>query len=393
MASQSAQSRDNRTIGCALHGARKQLYRAAYGAALRVMFQVDPERIHYGANNVMAFVNSSTLLRGLLSKTLCTDDPRLAQDVFGVRFPRPLGLAAGFDKNARAAKAWSAIGFGFAELGTVTAAAQPGNPQPRLFRLREDHAILNRMGFNNDGAAVAARNLRGHLTSGDPAKRGVIGINIGKTKKTPVEQAVDDYRRSASVLGSMADYLVVNVSSPNTPGLRDLQAVESLRPILQAVQEVCTSPVLLKIAPDLSNADVDACADLAVELGLAGIVATNTTISRNGLKTHAAQVEAAGAGGISGPPVAQRSLEVLHRLHERVGDQLVLISVGGITTPQQAWERITAGASLLQGYTGLIYGGPGWIKDIHRGILQQLDAHGLEDISAAVGSGLEWRET
>lgn len=381
-----------KTMRAAVTSFRSTAYSKAYNAALRVMFRIDPERVHHGADNVMALVNSSRLLRKALATVLSTNDPRLAQEVFGVRFPRPLGLAAGFDKNARAAKAWSAIGFGYAELGTVTADAQPGNPQPRLFRLKKDRAILNRMGFNNDGAAQAAQNLRGHITSGDAAQRSIIGINIGKTKTTPVEYAADDYRRSASVLGSAADYLVVNVSSPNTPGLRDLQAVESLRPILQAVTEVCTSPVLLKIAPDLSNADVDACADLAVELGLAGIIATNTTISRAGLQTPASEVEAAGAGGISGPPVAQRSLEILHRLHDRVGDKLVLISVGGITTPQQAWERITAGATLLQGYTGLIYGGPSWITSIHRGLLNQLEAHGLDNISAAVGSGLEWRE-
>ena len=218
----------------------------------------------------------------------------------------------------------------------------------------------------------------------------VIGINIGKTKVVPAEEAVDDYRRSASLLGDLADFLVVNVSSPNTPGLRDLQAVESLRPILTAVQESTTTPVLVKIAPDLSDEDVDAVADLALDLGLAGIVATNTTISREGLSTPAADVEALGAGGISGPPVADRALAVLRRLHARVGDRLVLISVGGITTPEQAWERITSGATLLQGYTGLIYGGPDWIRDIHRGIADQIHRHGLSSITEAIGSGLEW---
>ena len=206
----------------------------------------------------------------------------------------------------------------------------------------------------------------------------------------PPEGAVDDYRRSATLLGNLADYLVVNVSSPNTPGLRDLQAVESLRPILQAVQEATNVPVLVKIAPDLSDEDVDAVADLAVELGLAGIVATNTTISREGLNTPADQVEAMGAGGISGPPVAARALEVLKRLHTRVGDKLVLIGVGGIDTPQAAWERIAAGATLLQGYTPFIYGGPDWIRDIHLGLLTQLDAHGFDSISDAVGCGLDW---
>ena len=201
---------------------------------------------------------------------------------------------------------------------------------------------------------------------------------------------MDDYRQCASVLGDLADYVVVNVSSPNTPGLRDLQAVESLRPIMEAVVESTSSPVLVKIAPDLSDEDIDAVADMAVEVGLAGIVATNTTISREGLSTPANEVAAMGAGGVSGPPVAERSLEVLKRLHARVGEKLVLVSAGGISTPEQAWERITAGASLLQGYTGLIYGGPDWIRDIHSGIAQQIHAHGLSTISEAVGSGLEW---
>jgi len=240
------------------------------------------------------------------------------------------------------------------------------------------------MGFNNAGAAEVAGNLR-RRNSDD-----VIGINIGKTKVVAAEDAVDDYRRSATLLGGLADYLVVNVSSPNTPGLRDLQAVEALRPILTTVQESTTAPVLVKIAPDLSDEDVDAVADLALELGLAGIVATNTTISRAGLTTPAPEVEALGAGGISGPPVADRALAVLRRLYSRVGDRLVLISVGGISTPEQAWERITSGATLLQGYTGFIYGGPDWIRDIHRGIADQIHRHGLSSITEAIGSDLEW---
>ena len=241
------------------------------------------------------------------------------------------------------------------------------------------------MGFNNHGAMAAAKNLRARHSDD------VIGINIGKTKKTPLDEAVDDYRRSASLLGGLADYLVVNVSSPNTPGLRDLQAVESLRPIMQAVTESTDTPVLVKIAPDLSDPDIDAVADLAGEMGLSGIVATNTTISREGLATPASRVAEMGAGGISGAPLTERSTEVLRRLYERVGEDLVLIGAGGISTPQQAWERIAAGASLLQAYTAFIYGGPGWIHRVHRGIATQLKAHGLENISEAVGSGLEWK--
>ena len=359
--------------------------RTGYELALKTMFKIDPERIHVMANSLMGAINKVPPAYKALGAFLPVNDPVLAQEVFGVTFPRPLGLAAGFDKNAAAAYAWSAIGFGYAELGTVTAKGQPGNPQPRLFRLPEDKAILNRMGFNNAGAAEAARNLHRRKTTS------VIGINIGKTKVTPADEAVADYRRSASLLGDLANFLVVNVSSPNTPGLRDLQAVESLRPILSAVQESTSVPVLVKIAPDLSDEDVDAVADLAVELGLAGIVATNTTISREGLNSDDQFVRELGAGGISGAPVAARSLEVLKRLYARVGDKLVIISVGGISTPQQAWERITSGASLLQGYTGLIYGGPDWIRDIHKAIAAQIRAHGLSNISEAVGSGLGWK--
>ncbi|HLR48419.1 MAG TPA: quinone-dependent dihydroorotate dehydrogenase [Corynebacterium sp.] len=358
---------------------------AGYEIALKAMFKVDPERIHVMANQLMGTINKVPLAYKALGAALPVKDPILSQEVFGVTFPRPLGLAAGFDKNAAAADSWSAVGFGYAELGTVTAKGQPGNPQPRLFRLPEDKAILNRMGFNNAGAAEAARNLHKRKTDS------IIGINIGKTKVTPAEEAVDDYRRSASLLGDLANFLVVNVSSPNTPGLRDLQAVESLRPILSAVQESTSVPVLVKIAPDLSNEDIDAVADLAVELGLAGIVATNTTISRDGLHSDDQFVRDLGAGGISGAPVAERSLEVLKRLYSRVGSDLVIISVGGISTPQQAWERIVNGASLLQGYTGLIYGGPDWIRDIHKGIAAQIRAHGLSNISEAVGSGLGWK--
>ncbi|MDO5669715.1 MAG: quinone-dependent dihydroorotate dehydrogenase [Corynebacterium sp.] len=360
------------------------LRRSAYQLALKGMFTLRPERIHGLIAGGLEVLQAAGPANRLLGKIVPVTDPVLAQEVFGVNFPRPLGLAAGFDKNASAADTWSALGFGYSELGTVTASPQFGNPTPRLFRLPADKAILNRMGFNNEGAAAAAENLRRRKS------QDVIGINIGKTKVVPAEEAVADYRRSASLLGDLADYLVVNVSSPNTPGLRDLQAVESLRPILAAVQESTATPVLVKIAPDLSDEDVDAVADLALDLGLAGIVATNTTISREGLMTPAAEVADMGAGGISGPPVAARALEVLRRLYARVGDQLVLISVGGISTPEQAWERIASGATLLQGYTGFIYGGPDWIRDIHRGIADQIHRHGFADITEAIGCGEPW---
>jgi dihydroorotate dehydrogenase len=236
------------------------------------------------------------------------------------------------------------------------------------------------MGFNNHGAGALAAKLSRSVSEVP------IGANIGKTKTTPAESAVDDYTESARLVGPLASFLVVNVSSPNTPGLRDLQAVESLRPILAAVRAQTTTPVLVKIAPDLSDSDVDEIADLAVELGLAGIVATNTTVSRDGLTTPG--VAELGAGGISGAPVAQRSAEILRRLYRRVGDRLALISVGGIETADDAWERITSGASLLQGYTGFVYGGGLWAKHIHDGLAQRLHDGGFASLADAVGSAV-----
>ncbi|SDS05856.1 quinone-dependent dihydroorotate dehydrogenase [Corynebacterium timonense] len=354
-----------------------------YEFLLKGMFLLPPERIHGIVGGAFRTLHVLGPVNRAVERAVRVHDPVLEQELFGVRFPAPLGLAAGLDKNGTAIDAWGAAGFGFAEVGTVTPRPQPGNPAPRLFRLPADKAILNRMGFNNTGALAVAANLRGRRSSD------VVGINIGKNKTA--DDAVADYRAGATLLGPLADYVVVNVSSPNTPGLRDLQAVEELRPILEVVTESTDTPVLVKIAPDLSDEDIDAVADLAVELGLAGIVATNTTISREGLATDPAEVEKMGAGGISGAPLAARSLEVLTRLNERVGDSLVLVSVGGISTPEQAWERIAAGASLLQGYTPFIYGGPGWIRRIHRALAEQVRAHGLASISEAVGSGLSWR--
>ncbi|MET8795458.1 quinone-dependent dihydroorotate dehydrogenase [Nocardia sp. NPDC004568] len=352
-----------------------------YRLLLRIMFLVPPERIHHLVFGVIRAATAFAPTRALLHRLFGVNDPILRTTAFGVEFAAPLGLAAGFDKDATGVDAWGALGFGFAEIGTVTAAAQPGNPQPRLFRLPEDRALINRMGFNNHGAAAAAARLHGRNTTVPT------GANIGKTKVVDAAHAAEDYATSARLLGPLADFVVVNVSSPNTPGLRDLQAVESLRPVLTAVLDSVRVPVLVKIAPDLSDEDIDAAADLAVELGVAGIVATNTTIGRAGLASDPDTVAAIGAGGLSGPPVADRSLEVLRRLYARVGDRLVLVSVGGIETPEQAWERILAGASLLQGYTGFIYGGPLWTRSIHRGIAARLRAGGYRSLADAVGAG------
>ena len=353
-----------------------------YALIKKVLFRFPAERIHHLVFGLLKLLTLIPPLGVLVRRVLGVRDEILAQDVLGRTFPGPLGLAAGFDKNAAAVDSWGAIGFGFSEVGTVTASAQPGNPTPRLFRLVEDRAILNRMGFNNHGAGNAANNLR-RRRSTDP-----VGINIGKTKIVPAEDAVRDYVASATMLTGLADYLVVNVSSPNTPGLRDLQAVESLRPILTAVRNVSTIPVLVKIAPDLDDDDVDAVTDLVLELGLAGIVATNTTISREGLRTPAGDVEALGAGGISGAPVAARSREVLSRIFSRAGGKIVIISVGGVESPEDVWERITLGANLVQTYTGFIFAGPSLLLGTNRLVAERLRQGGYRSLAEAVGSAV-----
>ena len=353
-----------------------------YALIKKVLFRFPAERIHHLVFGLLKLLTLIPPLGALVRRVLGVRDEILAQDVLGRAFPGPLGLAAGFDKNAAAVDSWGAIGFGFSEVGTVTASAQPGNPTPRLFRLVEDHAILNRMGFNNHGAGNAANNLR-RRRSTDP-----VGINIGKTKIVPAEDAVRDYVASATMLTGLADYLVVNVSSPNTPGLRDLQAVESLRPILTAVQNVSTIPVLVKIAPDLDDDDIDAVTDLVLELGLAGIVATNTTISREGLRTPAGEVEALGAGGISGAPVAARSCEVLSRIYARAGGKIVIISVGGVESPEDVWDRITYGANLVQTYTGFIFAGTSLLYGTNKLVAKRLRQDGYRSLAEAVGSAV-----
>ncbi|MFC5730077.1 quinone-dependent dihydroorotate dehydrogenase [Nocardioides vastitatis] len=306
-------------------------------------------------------------------------------ELMGLHFPNRLGLAPGFDKNAEVFDRMGAFGFGHVEIGTVTALAQPGNPRPRLFRLPDDRAIVNRMGFNNDGAhAVADRLRRRGPWQSRPGRDGramVVGVNIGKSKVVPDDDQVaveGDYETSTRLLAPLADYLVVNVSSPNTPGLRNLQAVEKLAPLLAHVRRTADEatdragrdpvPLLVKIAPDLDDQDVLGVADMALDLGLAGIVATNTTIRRDGLASDPGTVEAAGAGGLSGAPLRERATEVVRMLRGRVGDRLTLIGVGGISTPEDARERIAAGADLVQAYSALVYGGPMWPRRIVKGI-------------------------
>ena len=283
----------------------------------------------------------------------------------GLSFEGPFGLAAGFDKNAIAIRALGEIGFSHVEIGTVTAIPQSGNDAPRLFRLKKDRALINRMGFNNDGAEVIAKRLEKLRSS--KQKLPVIGINIGKSRVVDVKDAVADYEKSAALLAPYADYIAVNVSSPNTPGLRSLQEVASLRPILQAViAKSLGKPVLVKIAPDLADEDIIEVAKLAKELNLAGVIGTNTTISRENLQTTASDVAAMGAGGLSGPPLNDRSLEVLKVLRKNLNANQVVISVGGVETHEQLLQRLNAGANLVQGYTGFVYLGPLWARAVNK---------------------------
>jgi dihydroorotate dehydrogenase len=333
--------------------------------------RVDAEVAHRVSFRSLQRLYAVPPIRRRVAPQLAPVDPSLAVTVFGRRVPSPLGLAAGFDKNAEGIDALASLGFGFIEIGTVTGQAQPGNPTPRLFRLPADRAIINRMGFNNDGSAAVAQRLEARR-NGPHRSDVVLGVNIGKTKMVPNDEAIDDYVVSARRLAPYADYLVVNVSSPNTPGLRDLQAVDDLRPLLRAVGAAADDaagkpvPLLVKIAPDLADDDVIAASGLVSELGLAGIVATNTTISRDGLRTCPAEVAELGPGGLSGPVLAARSIEVLKLVRAHVPAETVVISVGGISTAADVRQRLDLGATLVQAYTGFIYGGPLWVRGINR---------------------------
>ena len=335
----------------------------------RVLTRTDPESAHHAAFTAIRAARPVLAPRGRRVRAAATP-----VHAMGLTFPGVLGLAAGFDKNGIGIDALAALGFSFVEIGTVTGEPQAGNPRPRLFRLPQDRAIVNRMGFNNDGAEVVAARLErrrrrlGHRTRGAP----VVGVNIGKTKVVADEDAIGDYEKSTRLLAPYADYVVVNVSSPNTPGLRDLQAVARLRPLLDAVRQAADGvtdarvPLLVKIAPDLTDDDVLAVADLALEIGLDGIVATNTTIGRTKLTTADEAVEAVGAGGLSGSPLTGRADAVMQLLRDRVGPGPTLIGVGGIGSAEDARARLAAGATLLQGYTGFVYGGPAWPARLQR---------------------------
>jgi len=343
-----------------------------------VLTRLDPERAHHLAFEVIRWMPRVGL--GPLLHRFTRPRTDIGVDALGLHFESPFGVAAGFDKDGHAVLGLGRLGFGHVEVGTLTAIAQPGNPTPRLFRLVPDRAVINRMGFNNGGAAAAVERLS--AVRGD-RNRPVLGINIGKSRVTAVEDATADYLVSTAALAPVADYLVVNVSSPNTPGLRGLQELDRLAPLLRAVRnQAGGTPLLVKIAPDLLDEEVIRIAELTVELGLDGIIATNTTLSRENLVTDPAVVAAAGAGGLSGAPLYGRSLAVLRLIRSVVPAELCVISVGGVETAEQVVERLAAGATLVQGYTGFLYRGPLWARQINRGLDRLLGGRGVDGVRA-----------
>lgn len=338
-----------------------------YPLIKRTLFLLRPEKAHYTAMGALGLLRALPGGKALLKKLFSHRDAGLERTVFGITFPNPVGLAAGFDKDARWLDQLECLGFGFVEIGTVTPLPQPGNEAPRLFRLPQDQALINRMGFNNRGAEAAARRIR--------ARKGkvIVGGNIGKNKLTPNEDAASDYEKCFQALYPVVDYFVVNVSSPNTPGLRSLQEKEPLRQLLGGIQQLnqrqpAPKPLLLKIAPDLNTAQLDNIIEIALETRISGLVATNTTLSREGLRTPGTEVGRMGAGGLSGKPLAGRSTEIIRYLHDKTKGSLPIIAVGGIFTAADAREKLDAGASLLQVYTGFIYEGPAIARKILKGL-------------------------
>ncbi len=336
-----------------------------------ILFLFNPEKVHYLTASLINISLKIPGMKSLWNALFLVDNPKLKKTVFGLEFKNPVGLAAGFDKNASMYNDLAYCGFGFIEIGTITPKAQPGNDKPRLFRLKEDGGIINRMGFNNDGVDVAIENLKKNNTSI------LIGGNIGKNKVTPNENATDDYVYSFNKLFDYVDYFVVNVSSPNTPNLRELQEKEPLKQLLVSIQEqnalkVSKKPILLKIAPDLTNEQLDDIIEIIEEIKLDGVIATNTTISRDNLKTSKEIVDEIGAGGLSGKPVKNRSTEVIKYLATKSNKSFPIIGVGGIHSAEDALEKLEAGADLIQLYTGFIYEGPALVKKINKAILQKL---------------------
>lgn len=346
------------------------------------LFSLDPERAH---ELTMSALRQPLVLKALRSAVSLPDNSRLRQRVMGLPFENPLGLAAGLDKQGTALAAWAALGFGHAEIGTVTPKFQPGNPRPRIFRLPADAALINRLGFNSAGAAQVAKNLAAAY-----AREMLVGVNVGKNKLTPIEQAVDDYIRAVEALHRYADYFTVNVSSPNTEGLRTLQQAATLRSLVEKVvahvRSVAgnrTIPVLAKFSPDSPLPDLLASVDAALEAGASGVIATNTTVARDGLASPATLT--AEAGGLSGAPLRVAANRTCQQLFEHIGRKVPIIGVGGIFTADHAYERIRSGATLVQMYTGLIYEGPWAPAEILRGLGARLERDGFGNVSEAIG--------
>jgi dihydroorotate dehydrogenase len=356
-----------------------------YSLVKPFLFRQDPEAIHDRVMGWLAWSSQQPAVLNLISALCRVRDRRLEVECFGLKFPNPIGLAAGFDKNARAVPAWGALGFGFVEIGSVTALAQPGNDKPRLFRLREDRALINRMGFNNEGAEAVAWRLA-ELRQRHGALPLPLGINLGKSKARPLEQAPQDYLESLGRLWPHGDYFVINVSSPNTPGLRALQERERLEELLAAVSGFARAqpqsrPILLKIAPDLSWSQIDEILELVERYSLAGLIATNTTTGREGLRSTVEE-----SGGLSGRPLAARALEVLRYLTQELKVRIPVISVGGIFSLEDVLERLEAGASLVQIYTGFVYEGPTLPRRLNWGLLAHLERQGLERVQDIMGT-------
>jgi len=340
-----------------------------YSLIRKILFNIDPEKVHVWVMKRLTNVYAIKPFRNWLKAAYCFKDPSLERTVWGIKFPNPVGLAAGFDKDAKYIDPLSCLGFGFIEIGTVTPRPQPGNAKPRLFRLPDDKALINRMGFNNHGATKAAYRLR------RMKERVIVGGNIGKNKDTPNENATEDYEKSFMELYRVVDYFVVNVSSPNTPGLRQLQDKEPLTQLLNRLQTLNkqqggSKPILLKIAPDLTNEQLDDIVDIVRSTEIHGIVATNTTITRTGLKTPSNEINNAGVGGLSGLPLKERATAIIKYIHEKSHGEIPIIAVGGIFTAEDAIEKLNAGAALVQVYTGFIYEGPGIAKKICKGLVK-----------------------
>jgi dihydroorotate dehydrogenase len=340
-----------------------------YKSLLKPLFFLKkPEDAHHFTFNLTKLTFNLPILNSIVKSTFELEHPMLEREVFGLKFKNPVGLAAGFDKDAKLIDEMALLGFGFIEIGTLTPKPQEGNPHPRLFRLTQDESLINRMGFNNGGVLAAVERLKKRKSSV------IIGGNIGKNKVTPNENAVDDYLICLETLHPYVDYFVVNVSSPNTPNLRDLQEKEPLKQLLQAVKSANDlkqnpKPILLKIAPDLTDGQLDDIVEIVQETGIAGVIATNTTVDRSELSTPRSEVETIGAGGVSGRVLGKRSTEVIRYLHQKSKGAFPIVGVGGIFSSQDAIEKLEAGASLIQVYSGMIYEGPGLIKKIKKGLL------------------------